>query len=120
MNRRTIFALVLVTIVYLVAAAAASAQSFRSKDYMTQPTAAQPSAKDEIRPFRVNFSNEALADLKRRIAATKWPSQELVKDGSQGVQLATMKKLAEYWETYDWRKTEAKLNSYPQFITNID
>ena len=74
-----------------------------------------------IRPFHVSIPDERLKDLRRRIAATQWPEQELVSDASQGVQLATMKKLADYWaKNYDWRKTEAKLNSYPQFITNID
>jgi len=74
-----------------------------------------------IRPFRVRVSDEALADLRRRIQATQWPEKETVTDASQGVQLATMQKLARYWATeYDWRKVEAKLNSYPQFITNID
>ena len=74
-----------------------------------------------IRPFRVNFSDEALNDLRRRLAATRWPSQELVKDRSQGVQLATLKALARYWATeYDWRKAEAKLNALPQFVTKID
>jgi pimeloyl-ACP methyl ester carboxylesterase len=74
-----------------------------------------------IRPFRVNFPEERLADLRRRIAATKWPDQELVTDGSQGVQLATMRKLAQYWMTdHDWRKAEARLNALPQFMTKID
>ena len=76
---------------------------------------------DAIRPFHVHFPDEALADLKRRIAATRWPEREIVTDQSQGVQLATMQKLARYWETeYDWRKCEAKLNALPQFITTID
>ncbi len=76
---------------------------------------------DAIRPFRVHFPDEALADLKRRIAATRWPERETVTDQSQGVQLATIRKLARYWETeYDWRKCEAALNALPQFITNID
>ena len=75
----------------------------------------------EIRPFRVHFSDEALADLKRRVAATRWPEREIVSDQSQGVQLATVQKLANYWaKDYDWRKAEAKLNSYPQFTTTID
>src|SRR5262245_37069767 len=75
----------------------------------------------EIRPFRVNFPEERLADLRRRIAATQWPEKETVADSSQGVQLATMKELARYWATaYDWRKVEAKLNALPQFITEID
>jgi pimeloyl-ACP methyl ester carboxylesterase len=74
-----------------------------------------------IRPFEYHATEEQLADLRRRIAAMKWPEQELVPDASQGVQLATMQKLASYWSTdYDWRKVEAKLNSIPQFITEID
>jgi pimeloyl-ACP methyl ester carboxylesterase len=76
---------------------------------------------DAIRPFHVHFPDEAVADLKRRIAATRWPTKELVKDRSQGVQLATLRELARYWSTeYDWRKAEARLNSYPQFVTKID
>ena len=76
---------------------------------------------DAIRPFRVHFPDEALADLKRRIAATRWPERETVTDQSQGVQLATVQKLARYWQNeYDWRKCEAKLNALPQFITKID
>ena len=76
---------------------------------------------EAIRPFRVSFPDEALADMKRRIAATRWPDREVVNDQSQGVQLATIQKLANYWaNNYDWRRVEAKLNSYPQFITNID
>ena len=70
-----------------------------------------------IRPFQFHASDEALADLRRRIAATKWPQRETVTDGSQGVQLATMRELARYWQTdYDWRKVEARLNALPQFI----
>ena len=69
---------------------------------------AAPSA--EVRPFRVHFPEEALVDLRRRVSATKWPSQEIVKDATQGVQLATMQKLARYWATdYDWRKIEAQI-----------
>jgi pimeloyl-ACP methyl ester carboxylesterase len=75
----------------------------------------------EIHPFHAHFSDKALADLRRRIAATKWPSKELVTDATQGVQLETMRALAHYWLTgYNWRKIEAKLNALPQFITNID
>jgi pimeloyl-ACP methyl ester carboxylesterase len=80
-----------------------------------------PPALSEIRPFHVHFSDAALADLRRRVLATKWPDRELVKDESQGVQLATMKALAKYWTTeYDWRKVEARLNALPMFITTID
>ncbi len=75
----------------------------------------------EIRPFHVEVAEEDLADLRRRIAATRWPSKELVSDRSQGVQLATLHELARYWTTdYDWRKAEAKLNALPQFTTEID
>ena len=75
----------------------------------------------EIRPFHVEFPEEALDDLRRRIAATRWPSKELVPDRSQGVQLATLQELTRYWATdYDWRKAEAKLNALPQFTTEID
>ncbi len=74
-----------------------------------------------IRPFHINIPAEALADLRQRIAATRWPDKETVTDASQGVQLATMQKLAHYWATdYDWRKCEAKLNALPQFVTTID
>jgi pimeloyl-ACP methyl ester carboxylesterase len=76
---------------------------------------------DAISPFYFSASDEALTDLRRRIAATKWPSRELVTDASQGVQLATMRGLARYWQTdYDWRKVEARLNALPQFTTTID
>jgi pimeloyl-ACP methyl ester carboxylesterase len=75
----------------------------------------------EIRPFHVDIPEEELAELRRRIAAARWPSKELVQDRSQGVQLATLRALARYWETdYDWRKAEAKLNALPQFTTEID
>jgi pimeloyl-ACP methyl ester carboxylesterase len=76
---------------------------------------------EAIRPFRIHYPDEALADLKRRIAATRWPDREIVTDQSQGVPLATAQKLARYWAAeYDWRKCEAKLNALPNFITRID
>ena len=75
----------------------------------------------EIKPFHVEIPQEQIDDLRRRIGATRWPSQELVQDRSQGVQLATLQELARYWATdYDWRKAEAKLNALPQFTTEID
>jgi len=75
----------------------------------------------EIHPFRVDMPDEAIADLRRRIAATRWPTKELVADRSQGVQLATIQELARYWTTgYDWRRCEAELNALPQFRTEID
>jgi pimeloyl-ACP methyl ester carboxylesterase len=84
------------------------------------PAEAQ-TAEDHIRPFRARVSDAAIVDLRRRIAATRWPSRELVGDRSQGGQLATLKELARYWSTeYDWRKAEAKLNALPQFVTKID
>ena len=99
----------------LAAAAAAGASGLLPAD----PAAA---AEDNaIRPFHVNVPEEELVDLRRRIAATRWPEKETVADQSQGVQLATIRELARYWATdYDWRKCEAKLNALPQFITEID
>jgi pimeloyl-ACP methyl ester carboxylesterase len=82
---------------------------------------ATPLSVDAIKPFPVHFPDEALADLKRRVAATRWPDKEIVPDQSQGVQLATVQKLARYWATdYNWRKVEATLNALPQFTTEID
>src|ERR1700729_3985275 len=73
-----------------------------------------------IRPFRVSFPEADLVDLRRRVAATRFPSTELVADRSQGVQLATIRALAEYWvNDYDWRRCEARLNALPQFKTEI-
>jgi hypothetical protein len=84
-------------------------------------TSVRPITSNKILPFKVNFSKKELDDLKRRILETRWPDKETVNDQSQGVQLATMQKLAHYWATdYDWRKAEAKLNALPQFKTNID
>ena len=83
-----------------------------------QPTAAQDT---RIRPFRVNVPRSDLTNLRQRLAATRWPTSELVEDRSQGVQLATLKELVRYWATdYDWRKAEKKLNAFPQFVTKID
>jgi pimeloyl-ACP methyl ester carboxylesterase len=87
----------------------------------TQQSSGQAAGKDAIRPFHVSIPEEALVDLRRRIAATRWPDRETVPDASQGVQLATTQALARYWATdYDWRKCEAKLDALPQFITEID
>src|SRR5258706_11197638 len=86
-----------------------------------QAQAAPAGGTDAIRPFHVHFSDAELADLKRRILATRWPDKEIVGDRSQGVQLATVQKLAQYWGTkYDWRKCEARLDALPQFVTTID
>jgi pimeloyl-ACP methyl ester carboxylesterase len=74
-----------------------------------------------VRPFHISVPDEQLVDLRRRIAATRWPDQETVNDQSQGIQLARLQELVRYWGTgYDWRKAEAKLNALPQFMTTID
>src|SRR5918999_1359071 len=89
----------------------------RSTGGGVQPMETHPA----VRPFRVDVPEEDLDDLRRRIAAARWPSKELVEDRSQGVQLATIQELTRYWTTdYDWRKAEAKLNALPQFKTEID
>jgi pimeloyl-ACP methyl ester carboxylesterase len=85
----------------------------------TRPAAAAQS--NPVRPFRVEIPEDALTDLRRRIAATRWPGKETVADASQGVQLARLQALVRYWGTdYDWRKVEAKLNALPLFVTEID
>jgi pimeloyl-ACP methyl ester carboxylesterase len=91
----------------------------------TRPTdearASAATSDTSVRPFQVNVPDGAIEDLHRRIAATRWPSRELVADRSQGVQLATLHELARYWTSeYEWRKCEARLNALPQFTTEID
>jgi len=82
---------------------------------------AETAGDTSIRPFHYHATDEELADLKRRVAATRWPEHETVNDNTQGVQLATMQKLADYWVNHhDWRRAEAQLFSFPNFITNID
>jgi pimeloyl-ACP methyl ester carboxylesterase len=99
----------------LVSSAAVGAASLLS----TYPSSA--SEGHAIRPFHIAFPEEELVDLRRRIVATRWPDRETVTDQSQGVQLGTMRELAEYWATgYDWRKCEARLNALPNFITEIE
>jgi pimeloyl-ACP methyl ester carboxylesterase len=73
-----------------------------------------------VRPFQFSATDKQLADLHRRVAATRWPDAETVPDDSQGVRLDTIRKLATHWQTYDWRKAQARLNSFPQFVTEID
>ena len=85
------------------------------------PSSRELVSEDHIRPFRARVSDADVADLRRRLAATRWPDKETVTDHSQGAQLAMLKELVRYWATdYDWRKAERTLNSYPQFVTNID
>src|SRR5262245_66248417 len=99
----------------LAASAAAAAVNLVPGQFAA---AAEDSA---IRPFKINFPEADLLDLRRRIAATRWPDRETVKDQSQGVQLAKLQELVRYWGTdYDWRRAEAKLNALPQFMTTID
>jgi len=82
---------------------------------------ARAEASDSIRPFRVDIPEVELADLRKRVRATRWPDKETVDDQSQGIQLAKLRPLIEYWGSgYDWRKAEAKLNALPQFMTTID
>ena len=99
---------------------AVSAAAAASRFIPTQAHAATTS--DAIRPFKVDVSEAELTELRRRINATRWPERETVTDDSQGVPLATMQELARYWggKDYEWRKSEAKLNALPQFITEID
>jgi pimeloyl-ACP methyl ester carboxylesterase len=88
---------------------------------LSSTPAAAENSDTAIRPFRVTIPEKQIAELRRKIADTRWPTKELVGDRSQGVQLATLKALAHYWATdYDWRKAEAKLNALPQFVTRID
>jgi pimeloyl-ACP methyl ester carboxylesterase len=83
--------------------------------------AATGGAREAIRPFRIHIPEKDLVDLRRRLAATRWPEKETVADDTQGVPLATMRELVRHWQTdYDWRKVEAHLNALPQFITEID
>ena len=121
------FVLLLRLLVGLFAATVFLASPARILAQQSAQTIAQTQVADKAiadnatRPFRVHVPQEALVDLRRRIAAIRWPDQETVTDQSQGVQLATMKELVRYWGTkYDWRKAEAKLNALPQFVTNID
>jgi hypothetical protein len=88
---------------------------------MSLMTSKTPTTATAIRPFTVAVPEEELVDLRRRLTATRWPDKETVDDRSQGVQLAKLQPLVEYWATeYDWRKVEAALNALPQFITEID
>jgi pimeloyl-ACP methyl ester carboxylesterase len=105
-----------------VAAASLSRVAFAEEGQaITSVTQSSGGDRTAIRPLHVHAPESQLVDLKRRIKATRWPDRETVTDASQGVQLATMQKLARYWATdYDWRKVEARLNRLPQFVTEID
>ena len=117
---------------FLAASAAASGLAFlqfgatvyAEASGVGSPSAAGSAANgggESIRPFHVKFAEAELVDLRRRVVATRWPDKEAVTDHSQGLPLATMQKLAQYWATeYDWRKVEARLNALPKFVTEID
>jgi pimeloyl-ACP methyl ester carboxylesterase len=99
----------------------AQKENTRTQSSATQRSSEQAADKTAIRPFHVNVPETEVTELRRRINATRWPEQETVTDASQGVQLATIQALAQYWGTdYDWRKVEARLNALPNFITEID
>jgi hypothetical protein len=105
-----------------LAAASLSRYAFAEPSQsITEVAPAGGGDKTTIRPLRVHVPESQLVDLRRRIKSTRWPERETVTDASQGVQLATMQKLAQYWSTdYNWRKVEARLNALPQFVTEID
>jgi pimeloyl-ACP methyl ester carboxylesterase len=101
-----------------VLVAAAFACTVFATNALAAPAASESTA---IRPFHAHFSDTQLADLRKRIRATRWPDAETVGDRSQGAQIGKMKELVQYWGTrYDWRKAEARLNALPQFVTTID
>jgi pimeloyl-ACP methyl ester carboxylesterase len=109
-----------ITLLIIIAALGFTSSSWAQSP---SPAASGAATSDDkaIRPFHFTASKEALADMRKRITATRWPDKETVTDASQGVQLATIQKLARYWATdYDWSKCEAKLKALPQFVTNID
>lgn len=92
-----------------------------SMSTLLSPPAAQAASGEAIRPFKIHVPEESLLDLRRRLAATRWPDREIVTDQSQGVKLQTMQKLVSHWQArHDWRKIEARLNALPQFVTEID
>jgi len=120
-GKRAVFASAALGLAISLSPLAAHAQSATQASKAAGTAVTQRVEDTSIRPFKYHATDKQLADLRQRIRATKWPSQELVGDATQGVQLATMQKLARYWSTdYDWRKTEAKLNQLPQFVTKID
>jgi pimeloyl-ACP methyl ester carboxylesterase len=106
----------------LKSAAVALASAGAASAFPVHPApAATVAATGAIRPFRINVPEKELGDLRRRLAATRWPDKETVDDDSQGVKLAVLRELVRHWQTdYDWRKVEARLNARPQFITEID
>jgi pimeloyl-ACP methyl ester carboxylesterase len=103
----------------LVTAAMGLAATATASLFPARP--AQAAERGAIRPFRIDIPEQDLADLRRRVLATRWPDRETVSDQSQGIQLAPLRELVRYWRTsYDWRKIEARVNALPQFMTEID
>jgi pimeloyl-ACP methyl ester carboxylesterase len=106
---------------FATSASAQSAEDIRGPSPLVAIENEAAAEADAVRPFRINVPEAALVDLRRRVAATRWPDRETVTDQSQGVPLAKIQELVCYWGTdYDWRKVEAKLNAWPQFVTEID
>jgi len=117
--RRTLFALLAAA--SLTTPAAVLAQPARPGSRAAKAAPAPAGEGERVRPFRARVPQKELDDLRRRLAATRWPDRETVADQSQGAQLAALQELVRYWGTdYDWRKAEAKLNALPQFVTKID
>ena len=128
-TRRSILAASAVggTFLFLLLAAASYAQTVRTADaqpFVTSPLPGKQNAAtqdDSIRTFHINVPDEQLVDLRQRLAATRWPDKETVNDESQGIRLAQMQALLDYWGNgYNWRNGEAKLNALPEFVTTID
>ena len=107
--------------VLAAAAAAGAAGLAMSARARARGASAEAAVDTSIRAFQIDVPDAALAELRKRVAATRWPDRETVADDSQGVRLKTIQQLAQYWQTnYDWRKVEARLNALPQFVTQID
>jgi pimeloyl-ACP methyl ester carboxylesterase len=118
-KRKRILAASTIALASVISTGSSMAQGSAGNVLSTLPSSSI--ADESIRPFKINIPKAKLDDLRRRVAATNFPEKETVSDPSQGVQLATVKALAQYWaKDYDWRKIEAKLNSFPQFMTTID
>ena len=105
----------------IVEGTAVSVAAAATLSMLPKHAAAVTAGNGPIRSFHINVPEEQLVELRRRVKATRWPEREQVADATQGVQLATMQKLAQYWASeHDWRKCEAKINAVPNFITEID
>jgi pimeloyl-ACP methyl ester carboxylesterase len=121
MNRRRFCGVAAATAAGPLGFAALSTRLDAMTQTLTESAGYTGTRNPDVRPFRVSVPDAELADLRRRIGATKWPERETVADSTQGVPLATMRQLADYWATaYDWRRCEARLNALPQFVTAID